>query len=89
MASRPPRPFLGSIPPFNPRSIFSLTDSDLSLAPMRPVPFAEMVRTVWLWLIGRQPKTSARERFLEERVIERLREELAEEDSLQQSGKAR
>lgn len=56
---------------------------------MRPVPFAEMVRTVWLWLIGRQPKTSAREQFLEERVIERLREELAEEDSLQQSGKAR
>jgi hypothetical protein len=44
----------------------------------KPVSFAEAVKAVWRWAAGRQPKPTLRERIAEERLIERLAEELAE-----------
>lgn len=42
----------------------------------RPVNFPDMLRTVWRWLTGRQPKPTMRQRMLEVRLVERLAEEL-------------
>jgi hypothetical protein len=53
---------------------------------MRPISFAEMVRTVWRWLTGYRPKPSLYDQIRERRLIERLADELDEEDAKGERG---
>ena len=51
------------------------------VVPTRRAPsFAEMVKAVWRWFTGTQPRPTMRERQLEAAVIERLVEEMAADD---------
>jgi hypothetical protein len=49
--------------------------------PARPVSFVAMLRSVWRWVSGRQPKPSLRDRIRDERLIDALAEEMEAEEA--------
>ena len=47
----------------------------------KPVSFPDAVKAIWSWLAGRQPPQTMRQRIAEERLFEKLAEEIEEAET--------